>query len=99
MRPIVLAHIDKMRPALILTREIVRPHLNRITVAPVTSTIRGLSTEVLVGTRNGLDRDCVVSCDNITTIEVAEVGERIGYLLPDQEKALAEAIRIAYDLE
>jgi mRNA interferase MazF len=88
-----------MRPAVVLTREIVRPHLQRITVAPVTSTIRGLSTEVPVGALNGLHQDSVVSCDNITTIDVSNVGEHIGYLLPDQEAALTEAIRIAYDLE
>lgn len=99
MRPIILARIDTMRPALVLTREIVRPHLQRITVAPVTSTIRGLSTEVPVGTRNGLDHDSVVACDNITTIEAGDIGEHIGYLLPDQEGALTEAIRVAYDLE
>jgi mRNA interferase MazF len=98
MRPIVLARLDKMRPAVVLTREIVRPHLQRITVAPVTSTIRGLSTEVPVGTRNGLQQDSVISCDNITTIATSDVGEHVGYLLPDQEPALAEAIRTAYDL-
>lgn len=98
MRPIVLARLDKVRPAVVLTREIVRPHLHRITIAPITSTIRGLSTEVPVGTRNGLQQDSVVSCDNITTIATSDLGERVGYLFPHQERALAEAIRIAYDL-
>ncbi|MDA8067257.1 MAG: type II toxin-antitoxin system PemK/MazF family toxin, partial [Actinomycetota bacterium] len=48
MRPIHTAALDKARPVLVLTRELVRPHLNSVTVAPITSTIRGLSTEVLV---------------------------------------------------
>ena len=98
MRPIVLARLDKVRPAVVLTRDIVRPHLDRISVAPITSTNRGLSTEVPVGTRNGLQQSSVVSCDNITTIPTSDVGEHVGYLFPDQEEALSEAIRVAYDL-
>ncbi len=48
MRPIHLAPLDETRPVLVLTRELVRPHLSRATVASITSTIRGLSTEVRV---------------------------------------------------
>jgi mRNA interferase MazF len=84
---------------LVLTRELVRPHLNSVTVAPITSTIRELSTEVRVGTRNGLSQDSVVACDHITTIPVDALGERIGLLLEDQEPALTEAIHAAFDLE
>jgi len=68
MRPIHVAKLDKTRPVLILTRELVRPVLTRITVAPITSTIRGLSSELPVGPRNGLDQESVVSLDNIVTI-------------------------------
>jgi mRNA interferase MazF len=46
MRSIHLARLDKSRPVLGLTRALVRPHLNTVTVAPITTTIRGLSTEV-----------------------------------------------------
>lgn len=98
MRPIVVASLDKRRPVVVLTRELVRPHLRRVTIAPITSTVRGLSTEVSVGKRNGLEQESVVSCDNVTTIEVESLGEQIGYLLPDQEAALAEAINVAFDL-
>ncbi|MCY1137347.1 type II toxin-antitoxin system PemK/MazF family toxin [Actinoplanes sp. Pm04-4] len=99
MRPIHLASLDKTRPVLVLTREQVRPYLKSITVAPITSTIRGLSTEVPVGKANGLDHDSVVSCDNVTTIPRSAIGRRVGYLLPAQESALAEAIVAAYDLD
>ena len=99
MRPITLAQLDKTRPVLILTREPVRPLLSRVTVAPISTTARGLSTEVPVGARNGLDHPCVVSCDNLTTIPVDALGRTIGRLLPDQEAALAEAIRSAFDLQ
>lgn len=99
MRPIHTARLDKVRPVLILTRELVRPHLNRVTVAPITSTIRGLSTEVPVGPANGLDHDSVVSCDNIVTVPKAALGRHLGYLLPAQEAELANAIRAAFDLD
>lgn len=98
MRPIHLAQLDKARPVLVLTRDIVRPHMNRVTVAPITTTVRGLSTEVPVGPANGLDRVGVVSCDNIVTVPGATLGRHIGYLLAAQEADLAEAIRTAFDL-
>lgn len=99
MRPIHAAVLDKTRPVVVLTRELVRPHLTTVTVAPITSTIRGLSTEVPVDAANGLAQRSVVSCDNITTIPVTALGERIGLLLDRQEQALTEAIRAAFDLD
>src|SRR5437667_300367 len=98
MRPIHVAQLDKPRPVLILTREVVRPHLTRVTVAPITSTIRGLSTEVSVGRANGIDRDSVISCDNIVTVPATTLGRQLGYLLPAQEGELSEAIRAAFAL-
>lgn len=98
MRPIHLAHLDKVRPVLVLTREIVRPHLTRVTVAPITSRIRGLSTEVAVDSDNGLDQRGVVSCDNIATIETSELGRQVGYLRTAQEADLSAAIRAAFEL-
>jgi mRNA interferase MazF len=99
MRPIHAARLDKTRPVLILTREVVRPHLTRVTVAPITSTIRGLSTEVPVGPANGLDHASIVSCDNIVTVPVTALGRQLGFLLAEQEIALADAIRAAFDLD
>lgn len=98
MRAIYLAHLDKERPVVILTRELVRPHLARVTVAPITRTVRGLSTEVRVGRANGLDHESVVSCDNILTVPTSTLGASIGHLLPAQEIELAESIRAAFDL-
>lgn len=98
MRPIHVAHLDKARPVLVLTRDIVRPHLSRVTVAPITTTVRGLSTEVPVGPANGLDHDSVVSCDNAVTVPADALGRQLGFLLADQEPALSEAIRTAFDL-
>lgn len=98
MRPIHLAQLDKTRPVLVLTREAVRPHLTRVTIAPITTTIRGLSTEVPVGRVNGLTHDSVVSCDNIFTVPTSTLGRHFGHLFRDQEAALAAAIRAAFDL-
>lgn len=99
MRPIHVAQLDTARPVLILTRELVRPHLATVTVAPITTTIRGLSTEVPVNSANGLTGLSVVSCDNITTIPATALGAQIGVLLDRQERALSEAIRAAFDLD
>ena len=84
---------------LVLTRELVRAHLTRVTVAPITTTIRGLSSEVTVGRANGLEQPSVVSCDNVVTIPADALGRRVGALLAEQEPELTEAIRAAFDLE
>jgi len=99
MRPIHVAQLDKARPVLILTRELVRPHLRTVTVAPITTTIRGLSSEVAVDAANGLTGPSVVSCDNITTVPADAVGKQVGVLLDSQEPALSEAIMAAFDLD
>ncbi len=98
MRPIHLAHLDRTRPVLVLTRELVRapePGHGR----PITGTVRGLSTEIPVGRQNGLDHDSVVSCDNILTILVTALGRQVGLLLESQEAALTAAIHAAFDLD
>ena len=98
MRPIFLARLDKVRPALMLTREISRPRMSRVSVAPITSRVRGLSVEVPVGARNGLESDCVVNLDNIVTIAQTDLGRQIGWFYSDQERTLTEALHAAYDL-
>lgn len=98
MRSIATVRLDKRRPALILTRRSKLDVLTWVTVAPITSTIRGLTSEVRVGPRNGLDHDSVVSCDNITTVRADAVGDTIGVLFDDQEPELARAISDAFEL-
>ena len=99
MRSIHLARLDKIRPALILTREAVRGQRNRVTVAPITSTIWGLKTEVRVGRANGLDHESVINCDSIVTIPVSDLGRQVGILSDAEESALADAIVAAFDLD
>jgi mRNA interferase MazF len=71
----------------------------RVTVAPITTTIRGLSTEVAVGRANGLVQPSVISCDDIVTVPKILLGKQIGYLLPAQEATLSAAIHAAFDLD
>ena len=100
MRAIHLAELGtKLRPVLVLTREIARPVLNTVTVAPVTSTIRDIPTEVRLGPKNGVDHDCVALLDKITTIPATTLGHRIGYLQPGQEQYLTDAIHAAFELK
>jgi mRNA interferase MazF len=98
MRDIHIADLDKPRPVLVLTREPVRGAMRRVTVAPITTTIKGLSTEVPVGPDNGLDQACVVSCDNIITIDKSALGRHVGFLFERQERELSAAIVNAFAL-
>ena len=99
MREICLVRLDKTRPAVVLTREAARAAMTKVTVAPITRTIKGLSSEVRVGADNGLDHDCVVSLDNVLTVPTDSLGRLVGYLSHRQEAQLARAVVIAYDLE
>jgi mRNA interferase MazF len=98
MRTIASVQLDKRRPALILTRSSKLSYLSWVTVAPITGTVRGITSEVRVGARNGLDHDSVISCDNITTIPRNAVHGTIGYFFDDQEPDLLRAISDAFEL-
>ena len=73
--------------------------MTKVTVAPITTTMKGLSTEVRVGPDNGLDHECVVALENVTTVSVHLLGRTIGYLSAGQELQLARAVVLAYDLQ
>jgi len=99
VREICLVRLDKTRPALVLTREGARSAMTKVTIAPITTTIKGLSSEVPVGPANGLDHDCVVSLDNVVTVPTSRLGRTIGFLSAEQEDDLARAVIRAYDLD
>jgi mRNA interferase MazF len=98
MRAIHLAELDKLRPILVLTRAVAVPVMASITVAPITTTIRGYSTEVPVGPDNGLREHSVINCAAIQTIPVEQLRHQIGWLHIAQERQLTEAIHAAFDL-
>lgn len=97
MRPIRLATLDKRRPVLNLTRELMVGRISTVTVAPITSIIPGIATEVLVGPRNGLAQNCGVTCDQITRISLDRLHDRCGWLVDAQEFTLHDALQAAFD--
>ncbi|WP_068402953.1 type II toxin-antitoxin system PemK/MazF family toxin [Kribbia dieselivorans] len=99
MREICLVRLDKTRPALVLTREPARAAMTKVTVAPITSTVKGLTSEVRVGRHNGLDLECAVALDNVVTVPVSHIGRTVGYLTATQEAELARAVVLAFDLD
>lgn len=98
MHPIWLARLDKTRPVLLLTREEVRAVRRLVTVAPITTTILGLSSEVRVDARNGIDQESVVNVDSVVTVPRETLIRPLGALLAAQEVALTRAIHAGFDL-
>lgn len=89
----------KRRPAVIVTRDVAIPFLANVTVAAVTSTVRGLPTEVAVGPEHGLRQESVVNCDNVFTLSKRALERKRGELDPESLERLRDALRIALDLE
>ncbi len=80
---------DKRRPVLLLTRDSLIPHINEITVAPITSTIRGIPSEVVLTPDDGLPESCAVNLDHIQTIPKDKLG-RLVATLPSQKMELVQ---------
>lgn len=70
-------HPDKKRPVLILTRNSALEFLGEVTVAPITSTIRNIPTEVLLTTADGMSKDCAVNLDHLQTVSKGKIGALI----------------------
>ena len=98
MRPIHLARLDKTRPAILLTRA-AAANRSSVTVAGITSMIRGLPTEVPLDKANGLSHGSVINLDDVQTIPASYLGDLVGYLYDHQESALHAAIVAAFDLD
>ena len=89
---------DKKRPVLILTRDSVLEYLNEVTIAPITSTVRSIPSEVFLTKADGMLRDCAVNCDHLQTVPKAKIGALITSLLPAKMVAVGQAIRFALDI-
>ena len=89
------ARPDKRRPVLVLSRPEAIKVLHTVLVAPLTSTIRGLPSEVIVGTTEGLKHESAVNLDHIQTVERAHLSRYIGRLKPEQMRAICRAIAVA----
>ncbi|HME45426.1 MAG TPA: type II toxin-antitoxin system PemK/MazF family toxin [Syntrophorhabdales bacterium] len=89
---------DKKRPVLILTRDSVIKYLSEITVAPITSTIRDIPSEVYLGKEDGMAKDCAINFDHIQTVSKARIGTLVTKLSRDKLLQVRNAIRFALDL-
>ena len=89
---------DKKRPVLILTRDSIIAYLGEITVAPITSTIREIPSEVLLSQNDGMSRDCAINCDHIQTVARAKIGRIITTLTEEKMERVRDAIKFALDL-
>jgi len=70
----------KKRPVLILTRDSALEFLGEVTVAPITSTIRDIPSEVLLSNADGMPRDCAVNLDHLQTVSKGKLGSLIATL-------------------
>ena len=68
------------RPVLVITRDRAIPVLNRVVVAPITRTIRGIPTEVALSKTHGLPEISAASFDNIRSVPKTQLFEKIGFL-------------------
>jgi mRNA interferase MazF len=89
---------DKKRPVLILTRDSVLQYLGEVTVAPITTTIRNIPSEVFLSKADGLPQDCAVNCDHLQTVSKARIGPLITSLAPSKMIEVGRAIRFALDI-
>ena len=86
---------DKTRPVLVLTRQEMILHLHTVTVAPITRTIRGVPSEVLVGPEEGLKEASVVNCHHLMTVPRSGLHRVVGSLSPSRMEEVKEAMRCA----
>ncbi len=95
MRWYTFASPDKRRPVLVLTRNSGIAVLHELTVAPITSTVRGIPTEVLLGRADGMAADCAVNLDHLQTVPKSRLGALITGLSADRMVEIQAAIRFA----
>jgi mRNA interferase MazF len=86
---------DKARPVLVLTRGSAIGYLSRITVAPITSTIRGVPSEVVIGPEDGIKHASAVNLHNIVTLQKSIVGRRVAQLRDERMREVCRALGFA----
>ena len=90
---------DKRRPVLILTRQEVLPLLNTAMVAPITSSIRGLPSEVVLGVEAGLQHPSAINLDNVQVVSQHLLRTYIGSISKTQMTAVCQALAVAVGCE
>ena len=89
----------KHRPVVVLTRDAIIPHLGEVTVAPVTSTVRDIPSEVPLDKVDGMPTACAVNCDHIQTVAKARIGSLITAFPPARMREVRAAIAFALALD
>jgi len=90
---------DKARPVLVLTRASAIGYLSRLTVAPITSSIRGVPSEVVVGPDEGMKQPSAVNLHNVQTVQKSRLGRRVARLGDDKMREVCRAIAFAVGCE
>ena len=88
---------DKKRPVVIISRQSVIPLLRTVMVAPITSTIHGVPSEVLVGTEHGLKHESAVNLDHVQTVDRSRLSGFIGHLDDEVMDEVCRALAVATD--
>src|SRR5262245_49605776 len=86
---------DKRRPVLVLTRPEVIGLLHTVMVAPITSTVHGAPSEVLVGVDEGLKRDCAINLDHVQTVDKTKLTRFVGTVGVGKMREVCRALAIA----
>ena len=87
------------RPVLLLSRNEAYAVRELVMVAPLTTHIRGIASEVPLGNEDGVPRPCVVNLDTVATIAKAGLRERLTTLSDEKLKAVEEALHFTLGLE
>jgi mRNA interferase MazF len=90
---------DKPRPVLVLTRDSAIAYLSRVTIAPITSSIRGVPSEVVVGAEDGLKQPCAVNLHNVLTVPRDRIGRRLARLGETRMRDVCRALGFALGCE
>lgn len=87
------------RPVLLLSRDEAYQVRQLVTIAPVTTRMRGIPVEVVIGPKDGMPRECVINLDTITTIPKDVLTERLTQLSKSRMAAVDRALKFALGLE
>jgi len=86
---------DKKRPAIVLTRNSAIAYLSTVTVAPITSTIRGVPSEVVLSEEDGMKTPCAVNLHNAVTVSQHRLGKRVAQLNSLRMNEICAALRFS----
>ncbi len=90
---------DKRRPVLILTRDSILPYLNDVTIAPITSTIRGVASEVGLSIMDGMANDCAINFHHLQTVPKRKIGGLITTLTSKKLQEVGPALCFALGID